>query len=734
MGPKGLFLAALLAGACAAIQAGAARAQDEQVPSVPIVNVTVYVEGTVLVYVSHDNPKAGGGPTQISPPMEVTHTLIDKQADNTSTVEVRVDFGEEADSLVTGDVVVAPITLGLLTNQAAQLGLGPDGETSSGGQRRLLSEEHKQARRMVLDFHETRRSLQEARTLIDLLRRLNITSLSQTPKSNAPDVQLLTRSNDKDMFIVNGLPQAMSSLTFIFKSSSCGVKPALNAEKARQWWYDNGDNAPIVATLQRYYNVCSFEQMLFRPSMNLVFDVDIPCTGNTSAGRYDLKNGNGNGYNLDGELYGMPELAKQYLQKAYPDVFARWSTFRRKVFFFPFNWYKGYAGFAGLAMMGCAQNFDCYTWMQPGLLDDFVELGIAFQELGHNIGLAHSSRMSCNENGCVRDEYGDPTDPMGFTWVDIREKQLVCTNAPQAYKAGWSGLVDQVGGPDLKTGIPRNFVLPAMALKKENMLRITMSNGNSWAAPAGPALFVSFRVRQAGPGSYDSGLNNNWNNRVWVHEYNETNNGIAANYRTPPIVLAMLTDDAKPSEIGGWGIPKRSFTKWVPGVFGVNITVRSKTPQAATVSVCRFVSQVELACSDGIDNDCDGWVDSDDPDCNSDLKMPPPPQPQRKPYPPSPQPPRRPPPSLSRSPAKLPPPTTVSPPPPFPRPPPPSPRPPPRPSRWLRSPPPPRLQRAPLLRSPPSPPRPPRVPGTPRPPRPPRSPSMPRPPRPPPRQ
>ncbi|GIL58773.1 hypothetical protein Vafri_13750, partial [Volvox africanus] len=753
MGPKGLLLAGLLAGACAALQADTAKAQQgaQQVPSVPIVNVTVYVEGTVLVYVSHDHPKAAGGPNQVPPPMEITHTLIDKQADNTSTVEIRVDFGEQADSLVTGDLVVAPITLGLLANQAAQLGLGPNADTSPSGRRRLLSEEHEQARRMVLEFHETRRTLQETKTLIDLLRRLNVTSLSQTPKSNAPDVQLLTKNSDKDMFVSNGVPQSITSLAFIFKSSSCGVNPALNAEKAKQWWHDNGDNAPIVATLQRYYNVCSFNQIWFRPSQNLVFDVDIPCIGNTSAGKYDLKNGNGNGYNLDGELYGLPELAKRYLQNAYPDVFARWSSFRRKVFFFPFNWYKAYSGFAGLAMMGCAQNFDCYTWMHPGLLDNYVELGIAFQELGHNIGLAHSARTICNENGCVKDEYGDPTDPMGFTWVDVREKQLVCTNAPQAYKAGWSGLVDDLNGSDLKPGIPRSFVLPAMALKKENMLRIVMTTSNNWASGQGPVLFISFRVRQAGQGTYDSGLIDNWNNRVWIHEYNETNNGFTANYRTPPMVLAMITDDPKPPQISGWGTPMRSFTKWVPGVFGVNITVRSKTPQAATVSVCRFVSQAELACSDGIDNDCDGLVDSDDPDCNNDLKMPPPPQPQLRPPPPSPQPPRRPPPLLSRSPAKPPPiptrafPVAFSPPPspsprpspPSPRPPPPSPRPPPRPSKWLRSPPPPKLQRAPLLRSPPSPPRPPRVPrppGTPRPPRPPRGPSMPRPPRPPPRQ
>ncbi|GIL77138.1 hypothetical protein Vretifemale_6692, partial [Volvox reticuliferus] len=83
-----------------------------------------------------------------------------------------------------------------------------------------------------------------------------------------------------------------------------------------------------------------------------------------------------------------------------------------------------------------------------------------------------------------------------------------------------------------------------------------------------------------------------------------------------------------------------SFTQQLPTSLGnVTIRVKSKTPQAATVTVCRAIRVNEAGlntCSDGLDNDCDGLVDNDDPDCNPVLKPPPPatsPSPPKPPVP-----------------------------------------------------------------------------------------------------
>jgi hypothetical protein len=61
--------------------------------------------------------------------------------------------------------------------------------------------------------------------------------------------------------------------------------------------------------------VCTHGQLLFPKEQNLVFDVDIPCIGSTSLGPYNLRTGNGYGpNNIDNELYGLVELAREHLQ------------------------------------------------------------------------------------------------------------------------------------------------------------------------------------------------------------------------------------------------------------------------------------------------------------------------------------------------------------------------------------------------------------------------------------
>lgn len=51
--------------------------------------------------------------------------------------------------------------------------------------------------------------------------------------------------------------------------------------------------------------VCTYNQLKFPPDKNIVVDMDIPCTGFTDYGPYDLVNGYGNGKDMDGELYGL---------------------------------------------------------------------------------------------------------------------------------------------------------------------------------------------------------------------------------------------------------------------------------------------------------------------------------------------------------------------------------------------------------------------------------------------
>ncbi|GIL97549.1 hypothetical protein Vretimale_3187, partial [Volvox reticuliferus] len=609
----GLLLAALLAGVCCINQRAAAQ------PTAAVlgyqVNVTVIVEGTVQVYVSNTLPQNDTSSSRTNSAKtlaEYTYALVDTSAGLNPPVELRVDFGARSNSLKTGDVVQTSLTLQLTPDQAKQLGIGGLNDASSGGQRRLLSEAHERARRMVLDFHETRRSLQEFMSLQNILNILNRES-SDAPKAENPVI--VGKNTAKDLFVLAaGAQQNVSSLTFVFRSSACGLIPNLTAEVVRQWWYDNGDNARITATMERYHKTCTYDQLTFRPEKNLVMDVDIPCVGNTSYGPYDLRLGRANGKNDENEKYALTELAWMHLQRTNPSLYSQWSTFRRKIMIFPFNWYKPVVTWTGLAALGCTEKSDCYSWINSGFKNNsFIDNTIVIRNLGHNIGLMPSGMRSCytlddNITRCDTMPYTDPTDGMGRPVPMDIWRTIVCNNAPQSYKAGWAEPMP--GGHirviDMLPGAPRTFMIPPMSATSKNMIRIIIDTVNVWkdshSSEPQRALFVSYREGTNGSATYDSGLPL-FLNFVWVHEYNDTANGAPAS--SMPAIVGILASNRT-----NWRTS--SFTQQLTpaALGGIVIAVRSTTPQFASVSLCRYLRTSESAagsassCSDGLDNDC----------------------------------------------------------------------------------------------------------------------------------
>ncbi|EFJ45511.1 hypothetical protein VOLCADRAFT_94248 [Volvox carteri f. nagariensis] len=637
MASKRLLLAALLAAVCAVIPHALSQSAPDGGDNL---NVTVFVEGMVQVYA--DSVFTLDGEIGPAPPIqpEYTYTLVDKAVNDEPPNEVPVAFGEEEGaSLTTGDIVQTALTLTLTAEQASELGFGFS-DSSNG--RRLLSEEHEKARRMVLDFHNTKRSLQEFISLTNVLGVLSSISLSSKPKAENP--VLVSKEDSKDLFVTNGASLDVSSLTFVFRSTSCGLYPSINSSVVRKYWFNEESlNPKVTATLQRYHSACTYGRLTFTPINNNIYDVDIPCKGTLRGGiAYDLEDGTGNIGMLDG-LMALVDLAKDYLRENDRDAYRTWKQYRRKIYIFPFGWKRVYnADFIGRASHGCVSNGNCFAFINSapyGLATEQVTVPLVFHELGHNIGLTHAAAFDCTDPRCKVVEYGDLTDPMGLGAPYDLEKNLVCMSAPQAYKAGWASPIPGghiAAGRDLPPGIAKTFTLPSMSLGSENMLRIitdaanTALNGSATTTrrEAQRALFVSFRIRGTDPASYDSGLgrdNNIYfdlNNYVWVHEFNETANGMPGVRHS--LLLAKLDNKAG----------KDSFTQVLSTTLGgVTVRVKSKTAKAATVTVCRFLRTNESgsSCSDGLDNDCDGLVDMDDPDCNPALRpSPPPPSPPPK--------------------------------------------------------------------------------------------------------
>ncbi|KAG2444129.1 hypothetical protein HYH02_009069 [Chlamydomonas schloesseri] len=621
-----------------------------------------------------------------------------------AAVNTRVDLTSE-DTLVTGDHVDAPLALDVPKSLAEQLGLdvdsggGPkdadasgstDGSsTGTGGNRRLrrrLTADQHRARRMILDFHGTRRTLAEFNDLTTVLSQLGIQN--QEPRAHVTG-KAKKNGGAKDLMIIGGKPLNISSATFFFTSSSCGINPVLTEAQLRARWYDSGNSSSVTATLQRAYQVCSYNKLGFYPDSNMVIGpVDVPCTGTTTLkGPYDLKNGMGNKKNLDAEMYGMYELAKDWLKKnGRTDVLARLPYLRRKILVWPWNnvaqtmknGMKPLVDWPGMGSMGCPGNPDpngiapdCFAWMNNDLSSTNLDLQVLFQELGHNIGMTHSARYICDAKGCSVDEYGDPTCPMGGAGPVSYEKSFTCLAAPQAYKAGWASPLVNLNKNTIAAGSGwTDYTVPSMHSTDTNFIRVAIDQtGINSADRLKPerALYISYRVAQP-LGAYDSGLPKELNARVWIHEYNETANGVSADPKKWPVLFNMLdlpVMDPKTKKVGppivpGWVVlPKAVF----PSAFGagdsLTVWLKSKTNTSATVSLCRATdaNETEETCYNGLDDDCDGLPDDVDPDCGGEdpntLSPPPPPLAvMRKSPPPSPPPspaPVKPPPPAKRA-------------------------------------------------------------------------------------
>ncbi|KXZ54580.1 hypothetical protein GPECTOR_4g645 [Gonium pectorale] len=336
----------------------------------------------------------------------------------------------------------------------------------------------------------------------------------------------------EDLFVVHGQTKNITSLTFIYRSE-CGVANPMTPELIRKYWFGLG------ATVQQYFETCSYGQLRFPEERNKVIGpVDIPCAGTAGGYKYDLANGNGMGNDppdLEGELWALPSLALEHLQKAVPAC--RPGDFDR-----------------------------CNVWMNPEPRDGVApDVMTVFHEILHNIGLRHSAGPKCDDSGC---------------WIE------------QSYKLGWSHAVSGGGEIQLVKLVPGTnyeYTLPAAANSNYNMLRIMVPQEGM---PAGQerAVFVSYRVRP-GPGDgtlYDSGLTDDQDVSLRIHEYNETANEAAASQS--PLLLATLSLGGPASEPGRAALGSSSSYHYSPlgAQYGLKVTMASGSAAFAHVVLCAY--------------------------------------------------------------------------------------------------------------------------------------------------
>ncbi|GLC41100.1 hypothetical protein PLESTM_001155800 [Pleodorina starrii] len=171
-----------------------------------------------MIYVDQNYPNNRAISAQKLNEAEVTYALADINATNPTPELLFVDLGDMSESLQTGDVVMARITMAIPADRATQLGLTTSANNviASTG-RRLLSEEHESARRMLLDFHNSRRSAQEFRTVRDVVRNLGV-PVGRVAKSEA--TKLLQRpAAEKDLMTIDDQQQATHDIINIYRQA-----------------------------------------------------------------------------------------------------------------------------------------------------------------------------------------------------------------------------------------------------------------------------------------------------------------------------------------------------------------------------------------------------------------------------------------------------------------------------------------------------------------------------------
>ncbi|GAX73434.1 hypothetical protein CEUSTIGMA_g886.t1 [Chlamydomonas eustigma] len=352
-------------------------------------------------------------------------------------------------------------------------------------------------------------------------------------------IVVLQPAVNKDFVDGSGVVE-LTSIAFLV--NICGNTNTLPLESLQAFWLDEYGGpaaSPVGSTLQDYYSTCSYNKVSFSSANNLIVGpIDLPCTGVTNYGANWSAGSCGTN-----DILGWAQYCENYATQT---LGIDLTKYIRHILILPI---MDACGWAGLASVGCGST--CYAWMQGGYGDSPDSV---FHELGHNLGLQHSSTLG--------QEYGDDSSPMG-AYPGVR-----CFNAAQNWWLGWSKPVATLTGSTLASGLAgtQSFNLQPTALNDTNFVRVVPS----WMSNAVGVIpfYISYREAIGA----DSGLISMYSNKVSIHMFNGTQ-GIVGSYHS--FLQAILN-------------PGQSYVD--TQYSNSRYTFVSRSGSTAMVSVCRFIS------------------------------------------------------------------------------------------------------------------------------------------------
>ncbi|KAG2437916.1 hypothetical protein HXX76_005532 [Chlamydomonas incerta] len=484
---------------------------------------------------------------------------------------------------------------------------------------------------------------------------LDTTSELPAPSFKLKGLKSVKKGSQKEIY--SGKPIDLRTIVFIMDFGDCKLNgwsapAALTRDRVTSDMLRNVPGSP-PNNLANYYGACSYEKTLFNPDNFLVLGpVPVPCQGGvtppprpprpprpppragSTASSLSRRNDTyDDWWDLSKFCTASEQQAWERAAEAYAQAIVakdpnsadgkklqailQWKERRRNIYILPPSVKCSWSGYADVTCTSAT----CSAYVR-GYSDSALQ--VLMHESMHNYGLEHAGRGSL--------EYGDATDVMGD--FNKAGKGLLCPNAPNMYRIGWAKPINEAGTKPFDinssgafgnltaanfTGDEgnwiKNLVIPAQGTRDDNMIVVNMGAENNQVgakkAAAAQAYYFSYRIKNTTAGGYDSGLTSDFNKKVLVHAYNGIQSERVFGFK------ANLLDWGPnfQSKSNTWTSPFLAVDSNGLGG-GVRLVVQSVTDTQAVVDICRITENGrENSCTDGLDNDCDGRPDSEDPDC-----------------------------------------------------------------------------------------------------------------------
>ncbi|PNW70407.1 hypothetical protein CHLRE_17g718468v5 [Chlamydomonas reinhardtii] len=475
--------------------------------------------------------------------------------------------------------------------------------------------------------------------------------------------------------IYSGTPADDRVVMYLLDFSSCqgygmAAPAALTPEVAWRLLSQDGSSAP-GSSFKAYQETCSYGRRLLNPdNVVVVGPVPVPCTGalahfrpradlvgispaaanalrmnSTHTGWWDLSRSC-----TPAEMSAVERAAEAFAQQIVAkdpntadgrklQAILQWRERRRNIYVLPPGSSCAHS-WPAIAESLCT-SATCGVFVDSSTLLPNAAAPrpphILMHEMLHVLGLTHAGRGL--------KEAGDPTDIMGT--FGGAGRGLLCPNAPNMYRIGWAKHINEPGVAPFQmtaTGAWGNLtaanfttnnwikglVIPAQGTRDDNMIVVNVGAQSTQygadTATGAQAYYFSYRIKNTTAGGYDSGLTTDFHKKVVVHAFNGIQSERVFGFK--PSLLdwgpnfqskseaVFQNDDGTLRDVTAdtWTSPFLAVTNGLGG--GVRLVVQSTSDTQAVVDICRITENgKELSCDDGIDNDCDGLQDNEDPDC-----------------------------------------------------------------------------------------------------------------------